>query len=402
MGATGPKSIEFQHEEIMGEGHRNRLVKEFIKSSSELSDAQLVELILTYAIPRRDVRPIAEELRSRFGSLNSIFVQPLDALVSISGLGEKSACLIKAVSEALNRTGENEDKDFKLRLKQAPLPGVVDIGLERETRMKQKRRDRPKRRVVRRSVTPGLRSFTNDLIDIALNALPEAANFSDIRSFRDHLFEHLPLNARSTRERYTQYLLNRFFPGDVFANDIVRFATGLKGTTALKEVIFYLTVANEPIFSKVADEVVWPAAHSGSLSKSDLRNGIAARLHIAKNGIKKTAQAIVRTYARSKVAEVTQKEIRLRLREGNLDALVFVLHREYPEPGMYPLKDCLEGPMHTWLLWSQDWIKQGLYRLREKRIISKVSEIDSIRQLTTRYKSDEAVEEWLKIRAGER
>ena len=118
--------------------------------------------------------------------------------------------------------------------------------------------------------------------------------------------------------------------------------------------------------------------------------------------LRKTAQAIARTYARSKVAEVSQKEIHLRLREGNLDALVFVLHREYPEPGMYQLKHCLEGPMHTWLLWSQDWIKQGLYRLREKSIIAKVSEIDSVRQFTTRYRPDEAVEEWLRIQPGER
>lgn len=382
----------------MGEGHRGRLLREFVKSSSALSDIQLLELLLTYAIPRRDVRPIADELLTRFGSLSSILVQPLDALLSVKGLGEKSACLIKAVAATSNRSKDDEGQDIQQAMKQAVLPGVVNPELEQGTRKKQKRRGRPKTPVVRPSVTPGLRSFTNDLIEIALNALPDAGKFSDIRSFRDHLFEHLPLNAQSTRERYTRYLLNRFFPGDVFAHDLVRFVTALKGTSALREVIFYLTVANEPILSKVAEEVVWPAVYNGSLSRTQLRNGIAARLHIAKNGIKKTAQAIAHTYARSKVAEVSQKEIRLHLREGNLDALVFILHREFPEPGIYDLQVLLDGPLHTWLLWTQGWIHKGLYRLREMGILSKVSEIDTVRQFTTRHSPDEALDYLLRLK----
>jgi len=52
-------------------GHRERLRKRFKKSGAEgFHDYELLELLLTYGIPRRDVKPIAKELINRFGSLS--------------------------------------------------------------------------------------------------------------------------------------------------------------------------------------------------------------------------------------------------------------------------------------------------------------------------------------------
>ena len=52
---------------------------------------------------------------------------------------------------------------------------------------------------------------------------------------------------------------------------------------------------------------------------------------------------------------------------------------------------CFNGPMHKWLLWDQQWMVRQLYALREAGLLSKVSEIDRMRQFTTKYTLDDAV-----------
>ena len=49
-------------------GHRQRLREKFEKHEQDaFLDYELLELILTYSIPRRDVKPIAKELLTYMG-----------------------------------------------------------------------------------------------------------------------------------------------------------------------------------------------------------------------------------------------------------------------------------------------------------------------------------------------
>jgi DNA repair protein RadC len=58
---------------------------------------------------------------------------------------------------------------------------------------------------------------------------------------------------------------------------------------------------------------------------------------------------------------------------------------------MYPFERMVDGPKHTWLLWDRKWMVQQLYRLREAGLLSKVSEIDRMRQFTTKFSLEAAV-----------
>jgi DNA repair protein RadC len=50
--------------------HRKRLRERFQKTGAEgMYDYELLELLLTFSIPRRDVKPVAKKLISKFGSL---------------------------------------------------------------------------------------------------------------------------------------------------------------------------------------------------------------------------------------------------------------------------------------------------------------------------------------------
>ena len=81
-------------------GHRERLRERFQKAGTEgFQDYEILELLLTYAIPRRDVKPIAKQLVKRFGSLGGILDASLRELGEVPELGPNSAVLIHLVKE---------------------------------------------------------------------------------------------------------------------------------------------------------------------------------------------------------------------------------------------------------------------------------------------------------------
>jgi DNA repair protein RadC len=72
-------------------GHRDRLRRRFLRGGAEaLQDYELLELILFMVIPRRDVKPLAKSLLTRFGSFNRIFHASLEDLEQ-AGLSQNSA-----------------------------------------------------------------------------------------------------------------------------------------------------------------------------------------------------------------------------------------------------------------------------------------------------------------------
>ena len=81
-------------------GHRERLRGRFLASDLEgFSDHEVLELLLCYAIPRRDVNDMAHALIERFGSLAGVLDAPASELMTISGIGEQAAVLIKLVPQ---------------------------------------------------------------------------------------------------------------------------------------------------------------------------------------------------------------------------------------------------------------------------------------------------------------
>jgi DNA repair protein RadC len=80
--------------------HRRRLRQRFQKAGADgFHDYELLELLLTYAIPRIDVKPIAKRLLERFGSLSSVLDATLREIEEVTGVGPSSSTLIGLVKE---------------------------------------------------------------------------------------------------------------------------------------------------------------------------------------------------------------------------------------------------------------------------------------------------------------
>jgi DNA repair protein RadC len=77
-------------------GHRERLKQKFLQTAGEgLHDYELLELLLTYALPRRDVKPLAKELIHRFNGLSGVLEASQDELDKVKNLSKGSGILIK-------------------------------------------------------------------------------------------------------------------------------------------------------------------------------------------------------------------------------------------------------------------------------------------------------------------
>ncbi len=76
-------------------GHRKRLRERFSSYGSEsFRDYELLELLLTYSIPRRDVKGMAKALISKFKTLPGVLGADISELCEMDGISVNSAVLI--------------------------------------------------------------------------------------------------------------------------------------------------------------------------------------------------------------------------------------------------------------------------------------------------------------------
>ena len=60
------------------DGHREKMRQRFLKSGLDsFADHEALELLLYYAIPRKDTNPIAHALMERYGSLSAVLAAPV-------------------------------------------------------------------------------------------------------------------------------------------------------------------------------------------------------------------------------------------------------------------------------------------------------------------------------------
>lgn len=82
-------------------GHRQRLRERFMATGGDgMPDYEILELLLSQAIPRADVKPIAKDLLTRFGSLGEVLSAPAEKLGEVKGIGEAAAVALKVVQTA--------------------------------------------------------------------------------------------------------------------------------------------------------------------------------------------------------------------------------------------------------------------------------------------------------------
>ena len=92
----------------MHEDHRERVRKRFEKQDLEHFDEhEVLELMLFYAIPRKNTNEIAHRLIQRFGSFARVMDAPLEELEKVEGMGHRSAVLLKLIRSSYRYYHQN-------------------------------------------------------------------------------------------------------------------------------------------------------------------------------------------------------------------------------------------------------------------------------------------------------
>lgn len=87
------------------QGHRARQRKKLLENGPRaFADHELLEMLLYYAIPRRDTNELAHRLLERFGSLQGVFSAPVEELSTVEGVGENAAVLLNLVPQIWQRS----------------------------------------------------------------------------------------------------------------------------------------------------------------------------------------------------------------------------------------------------------------------------------------------------------
>lgn len=82
-------------------GHRQRLRQRFLLGEGkDMADYELLELVLTMAIPRRDVKPLAKKLIAEFNDFSGVINAPAAALLEVDGVKENTLAMLKVIKAA--------------------------------------------------------------------------------------------------------------------------------------------------------------------------------------------------------------------------------------------------------------------------------------------------------------
>ena len=90
--------------ENLHKGHRERIRKQYLERGMDsMPDHAVLELLLTYAIPRRDVNETAHLLLNRFGSLNNVLSADPHELMQVEGVGQSAAVFLHMLFDTHRR-----------------------------------------------------------------------------------------------------------------------------------------------------------------------------------------------------------------------------------------------------------------------------------------------------------
>ena len=86
-------------------GHRARLRERFmVDEGASMPDYEMLELLLTMAIPRRDVKPLAKKLIAHYGDLGKVLHAPAHDLLDSCNLSQNAIVLLRLVASCALRS----------------------------------------------------------------------------------------------------------------------------------------------------------------------------------------------------------------------------------------------------------------------------------------------------------
>lgn len=117
------------------DGHRSRVYDRFKNEGLDhFSPHNVLELLLFFAVPRRDTNQMAHDLINGFGSLSAVLEAPIDELKKYDGIGDHAATLLHMIPEiARFYMSEQHENDCMINSTEAAGAYVLPSFVGRST-----------------------------------------------------------------------------------------------------------------------------------------------------------------------------------------------------------------------------------------------------------------------------
>lgn len=401
-------------------GHRDRLRARFVAGEGDAhSDERMLELLLSYAIPRRDVASLAQHLIAEFGSIQALLTLTYDQLCALDGVGPHTAILfrlVRSISQQVQTQVESPDvlarhagqlallmdepssgpEEAEVPDAEASQPDSLEANAEQLVEEQEPESEaqpgaEPESASPAIKRRPGTGLFGVSALDEAINQLPHLPDTDSLDEVREFLMPRLPFSSEQTRHRNANYIMRRMFPQGIADRAMRTFARCFAGRQELSDACFYRFCKTEELIYEVVDDVMLPAVGRDKLRRSAIKDYLDEQFPDSRS-TSHCATAIVNALAAAGIVEANRTHLRYGYRHVLLPSFAFVLHSEFPSPGMYDIGLFQRSPAVRAMLWHPDRIVPMLYELRNAGIISKVSEIDTVRQFSTKWNLDEVVD----------
>lgn len=118
-----------QNDDTIHKNHRERMRKRFAEHGFDgFAEHEILEMLLYYAIPRRDTNPLAHSILNEYKTIANVFEADVSELSKLPGLSENSATLLSMVPH-LARVYEKSKCDRDLCLNDTNAIGQYAVSL---------------------------------------------------------------------------------------------------------------------------------------------------------------------------------------------------------------------------------------------------------------------------------
>lgn len=365
-------------------GRRKNLREDFISGEPKAqSEEALLEILLSYAIPSINLQPLTNDLLARFGDLAGVLAADFDDLISIPGVKEYTATLLK-VCDMISNGEINSDSSQVFTINELQY----QESLEKFSQISEKSTSSNKI-INKKGYGTGMvsRALLKEVVDL----LPSLPDTDDILIVKEYFKNNLRFNSENTRKRYSRYITTYLFPSGHVDRTIREFAIKYPNSQELRDVCFYQFCKEYPLTYDICDDILIPNIGLGMINRSFIREYLKNRFPKTKD-IVSSSRGFFEAFIGAQIVKPNKDTLSFHYREIRSPSFAIIVHNEFSKPGIYDIEKLEQNRAIRSMLWKPEFILTELYELRNQGLISKVSEIDTVRQFTTKYSPNQLVE----------
>jgi hypothetical protein len=237
--------------------------------------------------------------------------------------------------------------------------------------------------------------FNNPLITETLAHLPAAVEHPTTAAFKAYLVDHLHQSSRNTRQRFAEYIAERYAKDGVMNRILARAIARFGPARAGREILCFELLRSAPLFQDASS--LWLAEQPlAGAPRARLLEFLEPRLH--GRSVDTVGKALVQAWRELGKLQSPKLAVYVPVWSAPpVEAFLYVLAALFPERAMVRV-DVLAGlPILRALLWPRTCLEPLLQEALRLGHVSKISELDQYHQFTLADSGEARLESLLEV-----